>query len=54
VRLAVQDVGDQITLFIDGRQVGTARDNTFDGDYDGFIIDGPGHAIFSNFVLEQK
>jgi VWFA-related protein len=54
VQLAVQDFGEQIRLFIDGQQVGSARDDTFDNGYVGFIVDAPVYAIFSNFVLEQK
>jgi Ca-activated chloride channel homolog len=53
-QLAVQDVGDQITVFIDGQQVGIARDDTFNAGYAGFIVSAPAHAIFSDFVLEQK
>lgn len=53
-QLAVEDIGDRITLFIDGEQVATARDDMFDSGYAGFIVTAPAHAIFSNFVLEQK
>jgi Ca-activated chloride channel homolog len=53
-QLAVQDIGNQITLFIDGQRVGTARDNTFDGGYEGFIVAAPAHAIFSDFLLQEK
>lgn len=53
-QLAVQDIGSQIALFVDGQQVGTARDNTFDNGYAGFIVSAPAHATFSNLLLEQK
>jgi Ca-activated chloride channel homolog len=53
-QLAVQDVGDQIALFIDGHQVGAARDDTFENGYAGFIVSAPAHATFSTFLLEQK
>jgi Ca-activated chloride channel family protein len=53
-RLTVQDIGDQIMLFVDGRQVGTARDESFDEGNAGLIVDAPAHAIFSNLLLEQK
>jgi Ca-activated chloride channel homolog len=53
-QLAVQDIGNQITLFIDGQRAGTARDDRFDNGYAGFIVSAPAHATFSNFLLEQK
>ena len=53
-QLSVQAIGDRITLFIDGQQVGTSRDDRFDNGYAGFIVSAPGHATFTNFVLEQK
>lgn len=53
-QVAVGEVGDQITMFVDGKQVGVARDDTFETGYEGFIVSAPAHAVFSNFVLEQK
>jgi len=53
-QLSVQAVGDQITLFIDGRQVGTARDDRFDSGYSGFIVSAPTHAKFSDLLLERE
>lgn len=53
-QLGIEDVGDQIAIFIDRREVGVARDDTFETGYEGFIVSAPAHAVFSNFVLEQK
>lgn len=52
-QLAVEDIGDQITIFVDGRQVGSARDGTFAEGYVGFMVSAPAHATFSNLVVEQ-
>lgn len=53
-QLAVESIGDQIAVFVDGQRVGTARDDTFEVGYAGFIVSAPAHAIFSNFIIEQK
>ena len=53
-KLMVEDIGDHITLFVDGRQVGTARDDRFDNGYEGFIVSAPAHAVFSNLLVEQR
>jgi VWFA-related protein len=54
ITLAVEDIGDQITVFVDGQQVGSARDDTFSEGYMGLTVSAPGRATFSNFVVEQK
>lgn len=53
-RLAVQDIGDQITIFIDGRQVGSVRDDRFTEGTVGFTVWAPSHATFSNLLVEQE
>lgn len=53
-QLSVQTIGDRITLFIDGKQVGTARDDRFYNGYAGFIASAPAHAKFSNLLLERE
>ena len=53
-QLAVQDIGDQITIFVNGQQVGTARDETFCEGYAGFTVSAPAQATFSNLLVEQK
>jgi VWFA-related protein len=53
-QLAVEDVGGQITVLVNGRQVGTAHDDTFDGGYVGFTVSAPAYATFSNLIVEQR
>lgn len=53
-QLAVQSIGNQIAVFIDGQRVSTTRDDTFDTGYAGFIVSAPAHAVFSNLIIEQK
>jgi hypothetical protein len=52
--LAVEDIGDQITVFVDGKKVGSARDDRFREGYVGFTVSAPARATFGNFVVEQK
>ncbi|HEV2305567.1 MAG TPA: VWA domain-containing protein [Candidatus Acidoferrales bacterium] len=52
--LAVDDSGDQISIFVDGQKVKTVRDGTYDEGWVGLVMCGPGHAIFKNLVVEQK
>jgi Ca-activated chloride channel family protein len=53
-QVAVEDVGDQITIFLDGRQVGVAHDNRFTEGYVGFTVSAPARARFSNLLVEQR
>jgi len=53
-QLAVQDVGDQITIFVNGQQVGSVRDGRFTEGCVGFTVLAPTQATFSNLVVEQK
>jgi Ca-activated chloride channel homolog len=53
-QLAVQDVGGQIAIFLDGRQVGTAHDNRFTEGCAGFTVSAPADATFSNLLVEQR
>jgi len=53
-QLAVQDIEDEITIFVDGRQVGAAHDNRFTDGYVGFTVSAPAHARFSNLLVEQR
>jgi Ca-activated chloride channel homolog len=52
-KLAVEDIGDQITVFVDGQEVGSARDDTFSKGYVGFTVSAPARATFSNLLIEQ-
>jgi Ca-activated chloride channel family protein len=53
-QLAVQGIGDEITIFVDGRQVGAADDNRFADGYVGFTVSALTHASFSNLLVEQR
>jgi len=53
-QLAVQSIADVITIFLDGQQVGVARDDRFTDGYVGFTVSAPAHASFSNFLVEQR
>ena len=53
-QLAVQDIGDQIAIFVDGQQVGTAHDQSFTDGYVGFTVAAPAQATFSNLLVEQR
>ena len=53
IKLAVEDIGDQITVFVDGQQVGSARDDTFSEGYVGFTVSAPARATFGNLLVEQ-
>lgn len=53
LQLVVENVGNQIGIFVDGQPVGSARDDTFTEGYAGFTVSAPVHAVFSNLVVEQ-
>jgi Ca-activated chloride channel homolog len=52
--LSVQAVGKQISISADGQEIETIQDDTYDQGYVGFVISGPGRALFSNLVVEQQ
>ena len=53
-QLAVQDIGDQITVLVDGQQVGAVHDHRFTDGYVGFTVSAPAQATFSNLLVEQR
>jgi hypothetical protein len=53
-QLAVEDVGDQITVFVNGRKVDAAHDDSFTGGYVGFTVSAPAHATFRNLLVEER
>jgi hypothetical protein len=53
-QLAVEDVGDQITVFVNGRRVDAAHDDSFTGGYVGFTVSAPAHATFRNLLVEER
>lgn len=52
--LSAVAVGKQISVFVDGQQVGSVQDDTYDQGYVGFVISGPGRALFSNLLVRQQ
>jgi Ca-activated chloride channel homolog len=52
--LAVETIGDRITMSVDGQKVGSARDDTFSEGYAGFTVSAPASATFGNLVVEEK
>lgn len=51
--LSVEDVGNQISISVDGQKVGTVRDGTYNQGWAGFVISGPGRATFKNLFVES-
>jgi len=52
--LSVEEIRDQILIFVNGQKVISARDDTFDQGYVGFVVSGPGRATFRNLLVEPK
>jgi Ca-activated chloride channel homolog len=53
-RLAVQEVGDQMTIFVNGRQVGSVRDDRFTEGTVGFTAWAPARATFGNLLVDAR
>lgn len=52
--LSVEAREDQISIVVDGHEVKTVQDPTYDQGFVGFIVSGPEQATFKNLVVEQK
>jgi hypothetical protein len=52
--LSVEEITDQILIFVNGQEVISARDDTFDQGYVRFVVSGPGRATFRNLLVEPK
>lgn len=52
--LSAEAVGKQISIFVNGQEVKSVQDDTYDEGYVGFVISGPGRALFSNLLVQQK
>ena len=52
--IAVEDIGNQISMFVGGQEVKGVRDDSFEQGYVGFVVSGPARATFKNLVVEQK
>lgn len=51
MKLAVEGVGSEITVFLNGQQVARVKDDSYDQGYVGFILSGMGSARFSDLVV---
>jgi Ca-activated chloride channel homolog len=52
--LSVEAIGTEISVFVDGQEVKSVQDDSYDQGYVGFVISGPGRALFSNLLVQQK
>ena len=52
-RLQVECRGDLIVLYVNGREIGKVRDDSFPDGYVGMTVFGPGHAVFRDLVAEE-
>jgi hypothetical protein len=50
----VQEVGDQMTIFVNGRQVGSVRDDRFTEGTVGFTAWAPARATFGNLLVDAR
>lgn len=53
VELSVQAVGGEISIFVNGQEVKTARDETYNQGLVGFVLSGPGRATFKALEVKQ-
>lgn len=51
MKMAVESVGSEITIFLNSQQVARVKDDTYDQGYVGFILSGMGSARFSDLVV---
>ncbi len=54
MEMAVDCVGSQITVSLNGRQVARVKDDTYDQGYVGFILTGAGRTKFRDLVVAQQ
>lgn len=54
VRIVVQDIAEEITISVDGQQVGVTHDGRFADGYVGFTVSAPARATFRNLLVEQR
>lgn len=52
--LSAEAVGKQISVFVDGQLLGSVQDDTYDQGYIGFVLSGPGRALFSNLLVQTE
>ena len=54
VKIAVECVGNRITVSLNGQQVGAAKDDDYDQGYVGFVLVGMGRSTFRDLVASQQ
>jgi Ca-activated chloride channel family protein len=52
IKLTVECLGDQITLFVGDQQVGSMRDTAYRSGYIGFVSIGTGRVVFRNLHVQ--
>jgi hypothetical protein len=52
--LSVEAVGNQLSIWVDGKEVKSVQDDAFNQGLVGFVVIGPGRAIFRNLVVKQR
>jgi len=52
--LTVECSGERITVFVDGQQVGQARDGSFSGGQVGMAVFGQGRGVFRALTVEER
>ena len=52
--LSVEAREDEISIVVDGHEVKTVQDSTYDQGFVGFIVSGPEQATFKNLVVEER
>lgn len=53
-RLQIECRGEVIVLYVNGREIGKVRDDSFPDGYVGMTVFGPGHAVFRDLVAEGR
>lgn len=53
-KIEVECVGSRITVFVNGQQAASAKDDSYDQGYVGFIISGFGRARFRDLLVSEK
>jgi len=54
MKIEVECVGSNITVYLNSRRAGIAKDDSYDQGYVGFILSGMGRAKFRDLLVSQK
>lgn len=52
--ISVEAVGSQISISVDGQKIQTVQDGIYKQGLVGFIISGPGQAVFKNLIVQES